>query len=308
MATTYVGNFTGNCLIHLNGQAIVVLDRGLEINRWPYNCIRQFRAENESGKFSFVSGRRGPYGVAEYNFRLLSDSLIDLQSVLTEFTGAQFSAVAPGSGTDQQPLQPQQPLPPYPASMQQQQQPLPPYLPANQQQYHPHTLPHPSRAGNSYTSLPHHMTMSGRNDSSSSMDSVFSNSPVHGGAPKLPPRPPPDHLVKPSMSTTALGVSGDETALRGLNRARASTSGPQIGMKMDTTYSTPRPALPPPRREAKEPSPEVLVATSSSYEEAQLPLQQAKGNKPVVPKKKKTIFGRLRGSGTDENSEPKRYV
>lgn len=90
-------------------------------------------------------------------------------------------------------------------------------------------------------------------------------------------------------------------------------------MKIDSTYSTPRPALPPPRREAKEPSPEVLVANSSSYEEAHLPTQQgtlgkSKADKPapLVPKKKKTkIFGRLRGSGIDENksdNEPKRYV
>lgn len=288
MATTYVGNFTGNCTIQLNGQAIVVINRGVEINRWPYNCIRQFRAEDESGKFSFVSGRRGPFGVAEYNFILLDDSLVDMQSVLTEFTGAQFSAIAPGSGTEQQSLQPQQPLPPYPP-----------------------TLPRPSSSSssNSYTtSFPHHMTTGGgggggRVDSTSSEhypDSVFS-SPAR---PKLPPRDYSTITPAESSSSHQLGYSADEAGIRGLNRTRASTSGSAISYGVDIgSYSSPRPALPPPRREAKEPSPEVPVATSNSYEEELLhnnsqpsaAAGKGKTERPAVPTKKKSFFDRILG-------------
>ena len=50
-ATTYVGNFSGPCLIYLNGESITVKrsDR-LEVAKWPYIVIRQFRAEEEAGE------------------------------------------------------------------------------------------------------------------------------------------------------------------------------------------------------------------------------------------------------------------
>lgn len=213
--------------------------------------------------------------MAEYNFKLLSDSLVDLQSVLTEFTGAQFSAVAPGSGTDQQaPLQPQQPTS-YPA-----------------------TMPRPSSSSSYTTSLPHHMTTGCRNDSTSSdqfPDSVF-NSPARSQGPRLPPR---DYtMTLPGDHSAMMGHSVDELAMRGLNRTRCSTSGSGSAFGLDIgTYSTPRPALPPPRRETKELSPEMLVAKSNSYEEAHLASQQAalgkgKGDKPALPAKKKSLFHR----------------
>lgn len=302
IATTYVGNFTGQCMIQLNGQAIVILNNGVEINKWPYNCIRQFRAEDETGKFSFVSGRRGPYGVAEYNFKMNNDSLIDLQGALTEFTGAQFSAVAPGSGTDQQPLQPQQPLPPYPL-----------------------TMPRPSvtstSSSSSYmTSLPRRTTVGGRVDSTSSDSSVF-NSPAHHlqhtttPGPKLPPRDymlmnaPPGSSPSSGGENTPpkLSSSADETMLRGV-RSRTSTS--SLSVVDSGSYSVPRPALPPPRREVREPSPEAWVAKSTSYEETQVTGQQASGRAekpapppPAVPRKR-SLFDRLRGSGgPDSKSE-----
>lgn len=252
IATTYVGNFTGNCTIQLNGQAIVVINGGVEINRWPYNCIRQFRAEDETGKFSFVSGRRGPYGVAEYNFKLLSDSLIDLQSALTEFTGAQFSAVAPGSGTDQQ-------APPQPWSTS--------------------TMPRQSSTSstNSYTtSLPRHMTTGSRNDSTSDLDPVF-NSPGRLHGPRLPPRDYTMTLPGNAMLGHSAGGSSGSSTVFGLDTG---------------TYSTPRPALPPPRREAKEPSPEVLVAKSNSYEEASQHGKVKAEKQPAVPAKKRSLFHR----------------
>ena len=100
---SFVGNFSGPCIIYLNGEAITVKQsNGMEVAKWPYNCIRQFRAEEESGKFSFVSGRRGPYGVAEYNFNLSDSMLLQLQSALTQFTGARFNQVPHGPGGQQQ--------------------------------------------------------------------------------------------------------------------------------------------------------------------------------------------------------------
>ncbi len=286
IATTYVGNFAGNCTIQLNGQAIVVLCKGVEINKWPYNCIRQFRAEDETGKFSFVSGRRGPYGVAEYNFKLHNDQLVDLQGALTEFTGAQFSAVAPGSGTDQQPLQPQQPLPPYPP-----------------------TLPRPSSSSSisTYTtSLPRHMTTGSRDSTPPDfVDSVF-NSPSRT-PPQVPRLPPRDYLITSTSMDHAPGLTGsaDEASLRGMMRGRATTSAPTInGLSVEVSGSNypSRPALPPPRREAKEPSPEAWVAKSTSYEETQLSHQQQQARPaverapPPVPSKKKSLLDRFRHS------------
>ena len=261
-ALTYVGNHTGPCLIQLNGQAIViVLTNGEEINQWPYNCIRQFRAEDESGKFSFVSGRRGPYGVAEYNFSMPNNSLINLQGALTEFTGAQFSAIAPGSGTDQQPLQMPQPLPPYPSM-----------------------LPYQSNT-QSFT-LPHRMT-TGRKDSvlsDVSTDSAFS-SPIHSSQlPKLPPR---DYIQ-------AVPIKDDE---RLISRSRTSSS---LSSSQSMDIGT-RPSLPPPRRDAKELSPETLVAKSTTYEETHVISQQQnqvaeKGKPSIVPSKKKSLLSRIRRS------------
>lgn len=88
-----VGNHAGSCLLHLTGAAITVkYMTGEEIASWPYNCIRQFRADEDTGQFSFYSGRRGPYGVAEYKFDMSEPILMELQDALTQFTGAQFGS------------------------------------------------------------------------------------------------------------------------------------------------------------------------------------------------------------------------
>lgn len=86
-----VGSLKGPCLITLTGAAITVkkLD-GTEVATWPYNCIRQFGAEEELRQFTFISGRRGPFGVSEYAFELSEQTLKRLQDALTQFTGAKF--------------------------------------------------------------------------------------------------------------------------------------------------------------------------------------------------------------------------
>ena len=50
-----------------------------------------------------MSGRRGPYGVAEYSFALDRSSLAELLETLTQFTGVKFSVVAPESETGENP-------------------------------------------------------------------------------------------------------------------------------------------------------------------------------------------------------------
>ncbi len=90
-ALSYMETFHGHCIIQLTGAAISVKrPNGNMVASWPYNCIRQFRAEDETGTFSFLSGRRGPFGVAEYIFELQEPILTSMQDALTQFTGAQF--------------------------------------------------------------------------------------------------------------------------------------------------------------------------------------------------------------------------
>ena len=78
-------------MIQLNDKAITIKCDGQEINKWLYSSIRQFHVRNITGEFSFISGSRGPYGVAEYVFCLSGNSLVDLKHTLTQLTGAQFS-------------------------------------------------------------------------------------------------------------------------------------------------------------------------------------------------------------------------
>lgn len=291
------------------------------INKWPYNCIRQFRAEDETGKFSFVSGRRGPYGVAEYNFSLPNNSLGTLQNALTNFTGAQFSSVAPGSGAEQQ-----QPL-----------QPFPPTLPRQ-------TF---SVSSNAYqTSTPKHAGAGGIRKESTTLtasypDSVFS--PVHShqlpipgtptsssspaARPRLPPRDYsltqtylPSFPSGPSDHSGPLSISMDETMLRLQGKARAMTSASATSSSsVDTGGLSETPPSLPPRRGSHERSPETWIAQSTCYEGVEIENRQStKSNRlsksgavesgamapPILPKKK--LFDRLKeatGTGPVMGSE-----
>ena len=95
-ALTPVGNYTdGACTIQLKDHALVISQMsGAEINKWPYNSIRHFVIYAETGKFGFQSGRRGPYGVAEYTFDITEKRLADLLSALDGFTGTQLTKSA----------------------------------------------------------------------------------------------------------------------------------------------------------------------------------------------------------------------
>ena len=225
-ALSLVGNFLGPCIIYLNGEAITVKQgNGVEIAKWPYNCIRQFKAEDDTGKFSFVSGRRGPYGVAEYNFGL--DDVSELQHALSQFTGAQFSQAPTSTYQHQQPLSQQPPLPPLPAGGHHHS----PYIHGgHSQQQRPSSVSSISR---------HSIGMGHRTDS---VESVFT-SPGHTRAhapstpaPRLPPR---DYIHNtPSGSGTFVGGGGDalSSSAGGYAYARARNSS-STGDLLDSSLS-----------------------------------------------------------------------
>lgn len=70
---------------------------------WPYNVIRDFSCRDD--KFSFTSGRRGPFGVGTHQFQLTPPVLSKLTSAITVITGAQFG---PKTSSQQSP-EPQEP-------------------------------------------------------------------------------------------------------------------------------------------------------------------------------------------------------
>ena len=189
-AVSRVGNFSGPCIIFLNGEAITVKqENGVEIAKWPYNCIRQFKAEDETGKFSFVSGRRGPYGVAEYNFGL--DDVSQLQHALSQFTGAQFNQT-PSS---------QPPLPPLP--------PIP----------HGGRLPSVSSIGR--------YSIGSRTDSIENVFTSPGHTRVHAPPPPGPKLPPRDYLHN-SISGSSLSDSLHSSGGYAFARTRNSTSASDI--------------------------------------------------------------------------------
>lgn len=55
---------------------------GKEIGSWQYIFIREFRFDDEKSQFLFKSGRRGPFGVADYLFKLHSRTYYDLRETV----------------------------------------------------------------------------------------------------------------------------------------------------------------------------------------------------------------------------------
>ncbi|CAI8020738.1 hypothetical protein GBAR_LOCUS12377 [Geodia barretti] len=87
-AITSMGNNIGSCLIQFTDTALTVKFLHTNVTfSWPYNIIRKFKVYNY---FSFVSGRRGPYGVAEYNFVMTEKALVLVKHTLTQITSTDF--------------------------------------------------------------------------------------------------------------------------------------------------------------------------------------------------------------------------
>lgn len=89
-ALTPVGTYTGKCQLIFEKISITIKGASSsEIGVWPYDVIRRFYC-HDSIYFRFTSGRRGPYGVQDYKFRVNEHDLVALQKVLAQYTGAHF--------------------------------------------------------------------------------------------------------------------------------------------------------------------------------------------------------------------------
>lgn len=68
---SYINDFKGPCIIQIRHDSIVIKkSSGSAIGAWRYNLIREFRFDDENKTFRFTSGRRGPFGLANYVFDL----------------------------------------------------------------------------------------------------------------------------------------------------------------------------------------------------------------------------------------------
>ena len=83
-----IKEYHGPCRLTLSKKAINIAStlRNEDLGTWPYDCIRKFHSQ-DLHIFSFTSGRRGPYGVKDYSFRLKEIDLIQLQQLLSQNTG-----------------------------------------------------------------------------------------------------------------------------------------------------------------------------------------------------------------------------
>lgn len=64
----------------------VKTDKDEDLGKWNFDLIRRFHCQN-THYFSFTSGRRGPYGVQDYTFKLQENDLKQLQLLLSQRTG-----------------------------------------------------------------------------------------------------------------------------------------------------------------------------------------------------------------------------
>ena len=85
---TYINELHGPCTIQVKGDAIAIRNSNrIEIGNWPYKVIRQFRFNDEKKQFTFQSGSRGPFGVAEYLFKLHNRTYYNLQETVNRIAG-----------------------------------------------------------------------------------------------------------------------------------------------------------------------------------------------------------------------------
>lgn len=80
------------------------------MGRWPYAFIREFRFDDEKLQFSFKSGRRGVFGVADYLFKLHNRTYFNLREIVNRIAGGRAS----GTGTKPEPPRADDSKPPVP--------------------------------------------------------------------------------------------------------------------------------------------------------------------------------------------------
>ena len=91
-ALTPVGSHTGPCQLVFEKKSITIKGRSSsELGVWPYDVIRRFFC-HDLVYFTFTSGRRGPFGVQDYKFRVQEHDLVALQKVLAQYTGGPMFA------------------------------------------------------------------------------------------------------------------------------------------------------------------------------------------------------------------------
>ncbi len=74
-------------MLVLSKKSIEVKKNDVEsLGKWAFEFIRRFHSQ-DLNYFSFTSGRRGPFGVQDYTFRLNEDDLKQLQYLLSQHTG-----------------------------------------------------------------------------------------------------------------------------------------------------------------------------------------------------------------------------
>lgn len=79
----YINDFHGPCTIRVMEDCISIKkSNGKEIGSWQYIFIREFRFDDEKSQFMFKSGRRGPFGVTDYLFKLHNRTYYDLRETV----------------------------------------------------------------------------------------------------------------------------------------------------------------------------------------------------------------------------------
>ena len=89
-ALTPVRDYKGPCTLVLSKRSIGVSTDNENLGTWPFECIRRFHSQ-DLNYFSFTSGRRGPYGVCDYTFKIKDEDLKKLQDILSQCTGKYHS-------------------------------------------------------------------------------------------------------------------------------------------------------------------------------------------------------------------------
>jgi hypothetical protein len=104
-SVNYINDFHGPCTLQVKGDGIIVKrSNGKEVGSWPYVIIREFRFDDEKLQFLFKSGRRGPFGVADYLFKLHNRTFYGLKETINRIA-------ADRSGNSQEDYRP--PVPPH---------------------------------------------------------------------------------------------------------------------------------------------------------------------------------------------------
>eukprot|EP00731_Ephydatia_muelleri_P005206 Em0002g1382a len=101
-----IGDFQGgDCIITLSDATLSISsphEDGHLIASWRYCTIRSFNCS--STEFCFISGRRGPYGVEEYTFKVSPTVMSSLFSVLSKTTGVNIQRdITPSQPGDSSP-------------------------------------------------------------------------------------------------------------------------------------------------------------------------------------------------------------